>query len=794
MLNTTLLRKLYRDLWARKGPLIALLLIVMIGVGVFIGSGTVYMDLDGARARYYTTYRLADFSVNGKRFPPWSVERLAELQNVRSVRGRVYVPVRIQLPAMGEPLSGTAISMPFQPRPVLNDLLLKSGTWFSGRSEREVILNEAFARANHLRPGDRIKVLLLDKEHDLLIVGTGMSPEFIYLMAEGSGFAPDPERFGVLYLPEPFLQEAADLQGAYNQVLGLAHDTSRGALENTLRLIEERLDPYGVTQTTPVEDLPSARFLSDELMGLKVTATVIPAIFLGVAALILNVMLGRLVHQQRTVIGTLKALGYSSWAVTRHYLTLGLIIGSMGGLCGASFGLWMQHQMLDLYGQFYPMPDISWHFYPIIFVEGMAVSIGFALLGTIKGVRTAARLMPAEAMRPPAPEKGGRIFPEHVTFLWRPLPFRWKLILRSIFRNPFRSGVNVLAGAISTALVVAVLNNVDALDVMMRYEFEQVSHQDVTLSLRDPKGQRGPAELARLPSVSQTEPQLQVACDLTHGPRRRRVSVIGLPRNNQLYTPLDSAGHAIVLPSKGLILSKKLAEIMDCQPGDVLLLRPLVGRRMRVRAAVAGTVDTFMGLSAYADLDYLARLLGEEGSANVLLARSFERETSERFLKEVRKRPTVLGVGRRTRALTQIQDTFGETMGIMITMMVFFAGLIAFGSVLNSTLVSLNERQRDVGTLRVLGYTPQQVGGIFAGESLLLYALGIGLGLVGGIGLSYLLAMAYDTELYRFPVVITIGRLAQAAVIMVVCIGLAQLIILRIIHTLDWKSVLNVRE
>jgi len=789
-----MLRKLVRDLLGRKGSLLALVVIVAIGVGCYVGMASVYRDMDSARAVYYRNQRLADFTVDLKRAPRWTVHEIERLPNVLAARGRVSLGVRLHLAGVEDPISGRALSLPAEPGDILNNVLLRSGTWFSGTSEHEVIVNQAFARENGLLPGSRLKVLLLDRQHDLLVVGTAISPEFVYVMPPGGGLAPDPKRFGVLYLREDFLAKACDLDGAYNQIIGLAYDTSRTALDNTLKLIEAKLDAYGVTNTTPVQEQPSARFLADDLSGLKVSATVMPAIFLAVAALVLNILMARMVAQQRTVIGTLKALGYTSGFVMRHYLLFGAIVGMAGGLAGVVAGRWVQLGMLYLYGQFYALPSLVPHGYPDINAAGVAVSVGFALAGTLKAARAATRLEPAQVMRPPPPEKGVRILPERITFLWQPLPFRWKMILRTVFRNPFRSSVSVLAAVVSTALVFAAFSNRDALLYLMEYEFEKVSHQDITVSVRDPAGSRAPKEIARLPGVSSTEPQLQVVCDLSNGPYQKRVGVTGIAPGNRLYTPLGPTGEPIVVPDAGLVLTRKLADLLNVRVGDHLRLRALVGRRRVVDTPVVAIVETFLGLSAYADISYLSRLLGEEWSANVILASEFVGASQHGLRAALEERPTVVGIGERSRALSQLHESFGRTMGTVITIMILFAAVVAFGSVLNTTLASLSEREREVGTLRVLGYTPSQILGIFSGESLVLNVLGIGLGLVVGVGLAELVSRAYDTEPYRFPVVIYPSRFLLSALLMAVAVGLAQIAVYRMIRRLKWLDVLKIKE
>ncbi|BCG65667.1 MAG: hypothetical protein methR_P3519 [Methyloprofundus sp.] len=119
----------------------------------------------------------------------------------------------------------------------------------------------------------------------------------------------------------------------------------------------------------------------------------------------------------------------------------------------------------------------------------------------------------------------------------------------------------------------------------------------------------------------------------------------------------------------------------------------------------------------------------------------------------------------RLKGLKQLQQTFGETIGAMIGILVLFAGAIAFGSVLNASMVSLSERQREVGTLRVLGYAPAEVSRLFANESLLLNSLGILLGLLLGIVFTHLISDAYSTELYRFPAIILPETLVYSALL-----------------------------
>ncbi len=657
-----------------------------------------------------------------------------------------------------------------------------------------MFLDQQFAAAHHLRPGDRIKVLMVDRQHDLLVVGTAMSPEFVMLIPPAGGLAPDPARYGVLYLPLKFLQDSGNLEGAYNEIVGMAEDTSRPALAYTLERAKEKLDPYGVTYATQFRDESSVSVLRDELASLKTTAAILPVIFLAVAALVLNIMIGRLVVQQRSVIGTFRALGISRGAVIRHYLGFGVVVGTVGGLAGLALGTWLQGAMLKLYRVFFAIPEIDRHFHAAIMASGVFISLFFAMSGTFKSSLRASRLEPAEAMHPPPPERGGKILLEKAHFLWLRLAFRWKLILRSIFRNPFRSLVSIFASAIATALLLGSLSNYDGLLYLMNYHFDKLAHEDISIALREPRGAKVIREVKLLPTVSTDEPQLVVACDFKNGPFSKRTQVSGLPSDNRLYTPLDRMGRTLAIPDRGIILTRKLAEILHAQEGDVISMRPLIGRRDKARVPVVRVVDSFLGLSAYCDLRYLSALLGEEWVTNSVLATTFQGSLRDSLMRELQRRPLVIGVSERERSLHRMEETIGGFMKSFIVVMVLFAGIIAFGSIFNTALVSLSERQREVGTLRVLGYTSTEVTRIFSGESFLLNTVGVGIGLILGVGLAYLLSAAYDTELYRFPVIIYVSRVATVAIAMLILVGLAQGMIYLAIRGLDWLEVLKVKE
>lgn len=790
----TLGRKLWRDLRGRKSSTLVLVALVAVGIGSLTMMLSLYDDLDRTREAYYTDYRLAHFTVDMKRAPERAVQLASMAPNVARAEGRISLQVLIELRGRIEPIAGIAHSMPLRRRPVINDVFLSSGTWFTGEREEEVILNQAFADANDLRPGDRLRVTLLDEQHDLLIVGTASSPEHVFLLPIDGGLAPDPARFGVMYMPEDFLQRSGDLEGGYNQIVGMAFDRSEEELRRTLDALERKLDSWGVTNTTPMQDQPSYQLLQSELTGLQTNAVIMPTIFLGVAMLILNVLLGRLVAQQRSVIGTLRAIGRSRGEMMMHFMWIGMAVAFLGAVGGLFLSLYLQGVLIKIYVQYYTFPSLEAGFYPKYHIAGFLIALVAGCAGTARSAFKASSLHPAEAMRPAPPERGGRIVIERITLLWNRLSFRYRLVLRAIFRNPFRSCVNLLTAVLAMALLVTSFAMADGMNYLVEYQFGMISHEDLSVALREPVGIEGPDEVRDFPTVTTVEPQLSIVSDLSAGHRRERIAVVGLPPKNRLFTPLNLANEPIEIPPGGLVLTDKAADLLGVGIGDTVSFRPLIGRRERVETPIVGVVKSYLGVSAYANIDYLSRLIGEDRVANSILATSGQAGAWDELYTEVKERPDVVGISNRQRAITQMRETFIENIKVSISVLILFAGLIAFGSVLNTALVSLSEREREVGTFRVLGYTPGEIAAILRGEQIILAALGIMVGAFAGVGLIHVIAIAYDTDFLRMPVVIYPSRILIAALLMVFFISLAQLLVYGYIRRLPWLDALKVKE
>ncbi|MEZ6070218.1 MAG: ABC transporter permease [Pirellulales bacterium] len=543
------------------------------------------------------------------------------------------------------------------------------------------------------------------------------------------------------------------------------------------------------------KDQPSNFFLSSEIDGLRTFAAIMPTIFLGVAALVLNVLMSRLTEQQRTVIDTLKALGYGHGAVLAHFLKFGLLVGLLGGVVGCGLGYLLAEGMTALYGQFYRFPALPNRSYPDIYAAGIAISLVCAVAGSVHGVRLVLRLQPAEAMRPKPPPSGGAVWLERCGVLWQRLNFGWRLVLRAIIRQRLRTSVGVIAAALGAALLSAGLMMVDSSLFMVEYEFKQLSRSDVDLTFESERGRDALLEVERLPGVDLAEPTLNVACTMSNGPLSRDVGIMGVAANARLTLPRDAQHRPVAVPENGLMLTRALADRLRLRVGDTVTVQPIKGLQREHTVPVTAISDGYIGMAAYADIEYLSRLVCEEYAltgAQLALDRNAEaRRRLDRALKEM---PAIQAVNDRAALLQNLRETFLQNLWIFQVELIVFAGVIFFGSIVNASLVSLSERGREVATLRAIGYGPWEIGSLFFKESAVVSALGTLLGLPLGYVLMLLLARTYDTEMFRMPVVVHPAALLQTVVTAGVFIVAAHLFVQRKIMQLDWLEALKAQE
>lgn len=782
-------RKLLRDLWRIKGQAAAIIFVIAAGIALLVMSRGMVMSLDETMRAYYERYRFADIYAPVKRAPDNLLSEIRALEGVADVAGRVQGGGLVNLPEVAAPISAQIVSFnPDAPAPI-NGVYLAEGRMIDAAHGDEILLLESFAHALDLAPGDTISVTMNGAQHEFDIVGLALSPEFIYAIPPGE-FVPDPARFAILWAGEEALEAAYDLDGAFNQAV---LKVSRGADEQKLiDALDRLLAPYGAIGAYAREDQISNKFLVEELKQLNTMGRVMTPIFLGVSIFLLNIVITRLVQTEREQIGLIKAFGYSNGDVGAHYLKFTAVIAIGGALVGWLGGQWLGRGMAGVYQEYYQFPFLV--FVPEFSTLGLSlvICLAAAALGAFVAVRSAVTLSPAVAMRPPAPPKFNRSAGLS-RWLDKTLDQPSRMILRRLTRQPWRAGLTVLGIGAAMGLTVMMRFNINATDYMLDVSFNVVDRSDVLVTFVEPLSDKTIFEIASIDGVAYAEPFRSSPVMFSNNRIDYLGAITGLPENPILNRAVDTDLNTVNIRGDGIVLSEQLAEILEVSLGDTLSVEVREGRRPDLEIPVVGIVEALIGTPAYMTLDALNRRLLEPQRVTGAYLK-IDPLKSEEVYNALKDIPLVAGVSLRRESYQKFQDMIDEGMGVFRTIMSLFSIVIAAGVVYNGARIAFMERERDLASLRVLGFTKMETGYVLLGELVILAILAIPVGSLFGFLIWSYLSGALSTELYQIPTIFREDGLGYGAIIVFASTAIAGALVMRDVAKIDMATALKGRE
>ena len=581
------------------------------------------------------------------------------------------------------------------------------------------------------------------------------------------------------------------MNGAFNDV---ALTLAPGAVEpEVIKRLDDLLANYGGLGAYNRSDQVSNHFLSGEIAELRVTGTFIPAIFLAVTAFLIHLVLSRMVITQRQEIAVLKAFGYRNYTIGIHYLKLACAVILGGIALGLAVGWYFGLQITELYMEFFRFPVLRYQPDATVIISAVLVSLGAAAIGALGAVRSAVSLPPAEAMRPEPPARFRAGLIERLG-VHRLVPTSVRIILRNLERRPAKAMLSVFGISLATALlVVGFFLYLDTIDRIVKVQFDEVQREDVAVTFYEPRTASVKYDLAHLPGVVRVEPYRAVPVRLRSAHRSRRTALLGLQSSADLRRIVTKDFESVAIPPEGLVLTTKLAEILDVSPGQSMTVEVLEGARPVRSVPVVATVDELVGLSAYMDQRALNELMneGETSSGAFLMVES---DRIPELYTKLKETPAISAVSIPEVALASFNETIAKTINVSTVILIGFAVIIAFGMVYNGARIALSERGHELASLRVLGFTRGEIGFMLLGEQAILTVIAIPVGFALGYAIAGLITVVIDTELIRFPLFISARTYTLSFLVIAGSALLSGYLVQWRLRHLDLIAVLKTRE
>lgn len=782
-------RKVVRDLSRMKGQALAVALVMACGLTMLTMARSLIHSLETTRRTYYEGHRFADVFAHLKRAPNSVADRIAGLDGVAGVQTGIAVEVTLDLAGIDEPASGTVRSLPDFGEPELNRLFLRAGRWLDRGSTGEVLVGEAFAEANQLMPGSTVAMLLNGRRQEFRIAGIVLSPEFIFESRPGA-VLPEHRTYGIFWMPYREVAKAFNLYGAFNHVsVTLAPGASERGVIAGLDLV---LKPYGGGGAYGRADHPSHIRVSDEIRVLQTLSIGFPVVFLSVAAFMTNAVLSRLLALQREQIAVLKAFGFTDRQIVVHYLKFASVMVVAGTAMGTAGGILLSHRLVVMYRMFFRFPDLHVIYDRSALMWAIGVAGFAALVGVFGAVRRAARLPPAEAMRPEPPARYKPALVER-TGIGHWLSHTFRIAVRNLERRPMQAFFTIAGLSLATGILIVPNGFRDSVKQILGVQWDVIEREDISIGLFEPAGLKVRDHLRQLPGVRTIEPFRSAGVRLRFGHRSRQLAIRGLAVGGEHTRVVNKQMREVPLSGDGLVISAKLAEVLQAKVGDELIVEVLEGKRQTRTVRLLGLAEDLAGVAAYMPMPALNRFLGE---GDVMTGASFTVDPALRadFLRELKGIPRVSWVAIKESLRENFRKTTAASINLIQSIYLVFATVVAFGVVYNNARISLAERARELATLRVIGFSQREVGSVLVTELVILSLIAIPIGLLLGTGLATAIVGLVNTETVRLPLVLKPSNYAFATLTVTVASGCCIGLVLRQLRRLDLISALKAPE
>ncbi len=354
---TVLRRKLARDIRKDKARYFAVAFLVFLGLLVYASTWFAYKGLDQSYRRTSENLKYNDIFIRTAPAPGSSVDQVAALEGVETVLGRLTLDTGGRMPD-GSEIKLHLIGMPTAEQPLVNSLYMENGSYFEPGAQEECIAESHLAEYYGLEPGARLSIATPGGMRELEVRGRGASSEYFMVYAEeGSEYIATPRNYGVVFVPEGWLQEAMGMPDTVNEYSIL---TSEGSdKEAVLARAQAVLAPYGVIYGALGSDQPARKLLDIDVQTFKELSEFFPFLFLVVAAFSLYMVITRLVFSQRKTVGTMMSYGMNTKKIARHYLSYSAMVWVAGSFAGIAAGYFVAREMTRMYAQSLGIPLVT---------------------------------------------------------------------------------------------------------------------------------------------------------------------------------------------------------------------------------------------------------------------------------------------------------------------------------------------------------------------------------------------------------------------------------------------------
>lgn len=784
-----LFKKMLRDFWINKGAYIASLALVMIGILSYNMFSMLYESFDFSLKNYYEEYNIGDVTLKVNAMPKEKLNEIRNIKEVKQVEGRIEK--RIRLLDTDDEVVFQMISYDSLNENRLNGIELLGGR-MPDPEKLEVIIGNNYFVAAKKKLGDILPVIINGREYELEIVGYGRTPEFVYAKKNPNELISDPEDFDMVFMPYQKISELFLMENQVNNVAFTLYN--QGDYDDVKLKLEEMLYSYGLYEILPLEDQISHSLTIQKLDGIGSVTTAVPVMFLFISGFIIFIVIKRIIEQQRTQIGVLKACGVPDFKILIHYISFAFVVGLLGGLIGAYIGITSVPAMIELLGIAFNMPFETSGLFQKYMINSFLLSATFAIISGYAGARNCLSLEPAEAMRAPVEKQSRKSLLDKFYWIFDKYDIKIKLAIRNILRNKSRSLFIIFGVSITIALLTFPVSMNSMYQKMLFSQFEDIEIYDMKITFsRLMDKDSSVNEIINKPGITKVEPQMILPVELKNKWINQETSIICLPIDSQLYNLFDSNDKKVDLTLDGLTLSHYLAEKMNVSIGDTVVVEsPLFKEGVFKELRVSQIIPQYIGSNGYMNIDMVDELLDGKDYINSLMVNG-NAKGLKNLKDDLGKSKMVETFDYSAEIAAGFQEYLKQITSVILLLVLVGMG-IGFSVIYVSLIISLSERKRELATMLVVGLSEKEVHQVLLIEQFILSIIGIIMGLPLGKSLLMIFAKTSSSDSLVIPTIVPTSAFLFSIVFTTIAIIIPQILARRKISKIIVTEALNARE
>ncbi|MBQ8905849.1 MAG: ABC transporter permease [Ruminococcus sp.] len=726
-----LIRKLFRTAWSYRAQFLSMIIMVTIGVGIFLGFNIEWKSLEVDTNAFLEDTLYADFRLYDE--TGFSEEDIAAITEISGVDDATrYLAVNAEVKDTKKSVS-LNISEDYN----VSTMLVMEGAEYDPDSDG-IWLSDKFAEKNDIVIGDTLELVYMGIDLSGEVVGLVKSGENMICVADANQLMPDHETFGFAYISPEKLENALGM--AFYPQVNLLSDLEKKELEEAVK------DALGRTiLVTDKEEHVAYAGAKGEAEEGKTMGSILPVLFLAIGVLTMVTTMHRIAANEKVQIGTLKALGFRDSRILRHYTSYGFMIG----LIGTAFGIALGYAVAALIysptgsmGTYLDMPDWSLVM-PSFCVPILIGIVGVLTLISFLSVRKMLEGTAAQALRPFTPKAMRKMWIENLSF-WEKLSFGTKWNLRDVLRHKARSAMTLVGIIGCMILLVGGLGMKDTMASFMKILDEDVSNYTTKVNLSESADNADAMELAE-----ELDGDWVASAGISY--EGKTVTLEIYDAEHDLIRFVDADNALMNLSDEGVYLCQRLKDTAEI--GDIIEFSPY-GSEETYAVKVAGYFRSVMTESIVMTDAY-----AEKAEIPYHIGTIYTDRDSESI------EQSALIAGKQDKdMIMETYDTFMEIMDLMVLIFVFAAVILGVVVLYNLGIMSYVERQRELATLKVLGFRDKRIGSLLISQNVWLTVLGVLLGLPMGVGVLYILITALVSE---YELSLTLGVLTYSVSILV---------------------------